>query len=310
MTNEEDLRFKKIALEDCPALNEKLGKLNCKLLNYNSAVMFIYRNLICFEYAFSGDFLVTRTTFQGKRHYLFPVGDGDPRVILNQVKERELAEHDTCRFFQFCEHQVEPMLAWAKDLCLSENLSYTLYEVRDEFEYIYLTDELARLEGRDFKPKRNHVNHFLKHYTWTEEPISRDNLPEVISYSQQWKEEKAVDKTSRLLLEDIALQEALTHFEDLKLQGLLIRVGNDIVAFSLGCPLCADTFLVLFEEADRNINGAYAMINQRFAQTVAANYRYLNRAEDCGVEGLRKAKLSYHPHVLQEVFHLDLQKKS
>lgn len=109
-------------------------------------------------------------------------------------------------------------------------------------------------------------------------------------------------------MENEALNEALTYFEILNLQGILIRVNDKIAAFSIGSSLNDDTWLVLFEKADRTIRGAYSMINKLFAQEIAMGYKYINRAEDGGVEGLRKAKRSYMPDHLNEVYHLTIYK--
>lgn len=303
------LEFKKIALEDKNFLTEKFKKLNCKLLNYNYVVVFIYRDIIHFEYAVSGDFLIIKTHIGGRDQFLFPVGDGDLFGVLEEIKEYALIHNESCNFFQFCEENVTVMLEWADTLVKSGSFHYKLYDVRSEFEYIYLSKDLIELEGPAYKPKRNHINHFIKHNNWTEEIIDKSNIEEVIAFSKEWDAEKEIEENSRLNLENIALYEALDHYEELEIEGLLIRVEGKIVAFSIGCPLCHDTFLVLFEKGDWTVNGSYTMINKEFVRVIAKDYTYINRAEDGGVPGLRKAKLSYNPNYLQKVFHLDIFKK-
>lgn len=300
------LPFKEITLEDKVLLTEKLQKLNCKLLNYNYVVLFIYRNIIHFQYALSEDFLIIKTHIDGRDQFLFPVGEGDISGVLTQIKEYAFSKGKGCHFFQFCDNNAQILLEWADSVTSEEDIHYNFYDVRGEFEYIYNADDLILLEGHAYKPKRNHINHFLKHYSWSEERINSANLQEVISFSKEWDRKKEISPNSRLHLENIALYEALDHYFDLGIEGLLIRVENKIVAFSIGCPLCNDTFLVLFEKADWEINGSYTMINREFVKNIAKGFRYINRAEDGGVEGLRKAKMSYNPVFLQKVFHLDL----
>lgn len=303
------LQFKKIGLEDRELVSRKLEKLNCKLLNYNFIVMYIYRDIIHFEYAVYGDFLVVKTLIDGKEQFLFPVGEGDPFPVLDEIKNYAFEKGENCHFFQFCEENAQVLLSWIEMLNRSGSYTYELYDVRSEFEYIYAAKDLIELQGSAFKPKRNHVNHFLKSYSWTEEIIDESNLPEVVAYSKAWDKAREIDGQSRLLLENQALYEALDHYFELGIRGLLIRIEGEITAFSIGCPLCDDTYLVLFEKADWRINGSYAMINREFVKVIAEGYPYINRAEDGGVEGLRKAKMSYNPLFLQKVYHLDLFQK-
>ncbi len=94
------------------------------------------------------------------------------------------------------------------------------------------------------------------------------------------------------------VKEALMCFEELGLTGGLLRKDGEVIAFTLGEPLSDDTFVVHFEKAFPEIQGAYTMINQQFVLAECQNYKYINREEDTGDEGLRKAKLSYHPVIL------------
>lgn len=84
------------------------------------------------------------------------------------------------------------------------------------------------------------------------------------------------------------------------MRGGLLRVNGDVVAFTMGEPVCDDTLVVHIEKAFPDISGAYAVINQQFAIHEGAGFLYLNREDDVGEEGLRKAKLSYHPAFLVE----------
>ena len=97
----------------------------------------------------------------------------------------------------------------------------------------------------------------------------------------------------------------MDHYHALGLEGGLIRVYGEVVAFTMGDRLNSDTYDVHFEKAYGELQGAYAMINREFARWVRAkhpNVRYLNREDDMGVEGLRKAKESYYPDYLEVNF--------
>lgn len=295
-------------MKDQEFLLQKLKPLNCRLQNYNFVVLYIYRLLIHFQYAVYHDFVIIKTTFGGHNHFLFPIGKGDISEILEVIKEEALKEDDTCRFLQFCDENAKIMLQWAMQQKDRDNYSIKFYDMRGDFEYIYLSKDLANLDSHALKSKRNHVHKFQKLYQWRTELITKENLEEVRTFSHDWTRKLNVDEHSRLIWENQALEEAFDQYFQLALEGLILRVEEKIVGFSFGCPLCDNTFLVLFEQADRDTDGSYAMLNKQFASTIGSPYTYLNRAEDVGNEGLRKAKMSYHPHELQKVYHLDIKK--
>ena len=301
------LVFNSVTLSDQNILGKKLDSLDCNLLNYSFAVQFLYRNVINFQFATYKKYIISKVSIKNKDYFLFPVGEGDIFEVFNTIKEYAFLHQNRLRFFQFCSLNGETLVNWAESLRV-EGFSYHYYPSEDEFEYIYLTNNLAELKGPALKPKRNHINFFEKQYNWTKEHIDSKNMDEVANFSKNWDVDKEIGSTSRLLLENEALQEAFIHFNQLNLKGILLRVNSEIVAFSIGCLLNNDTWLVLFEKADRNIRGSYAMINKLFAQEIAKGYTYINRAEDGGVEGLRKAKQSYMPDYLNEVYHLTIYK--
>ena len=302
------LVFKTVTLTDQNLLGKKLDSLDCNLLNYSFAVQFLYRNVINFQFAQYKNYLISKVTIKNKDYFLFPVGEGNIIEVFNAIKEYAFLNQNKLRFFQFCSLNGETLVNWAESLKF-DGCSYHYYPSEDEFEYIYLTNALAELKGAALKPKRNHINYFEKQYVWSKEQIDSHNLSEVVAFSNKWDVDKEIASTSRMVLENEALQEAFIHFNDLNLKGILLRVNSQIVAFSIGCLLNNDTWLVLFEKADRNIRGSYAMINKLFAQEIAKGYTYINRAEDGGIEGLRKAKQSYMPNYLNEVYHLTIYKE-
>lgn len=299
------LCFKSVTLEDQNILGDKLNSLNCNLLNYSFVVQFLYRKVIHFSYASFKNFVISKIKIQNKDYFLFPVGEGDYTEVFEEIKEYAFTHQNKLRFFQFCEHNSEKLLEWAETL-KSHGFTYVFYPSEEEFEYIYLTESLAKLEGSALKPKRNHIHFFEKNYSWTVEQISSEHIPELKIFNKKWNVEKQISATSRLNLENEALEEAFTYFDLLGLKGIVLKVNRQVVAFSIGSLLNEDTWLVLFEKADRNVRGSYAMINKLFAQEIAKGYPYINRAEDGGIEGLRKAKQSYMPDYMNEVYHLTI----
>jgi len=207
------LIFKNITLADKDLLDEKLKALNCKLLNYNFVVLFIYRNLVHFEYAIFKDWLLIKATLNQEDCFLFPVGKGDLEEVLQVILNYSIQHQGNCHFFQFCEVNTKPLLVWAKKMEETEKMKCDFYDVRGDFEYIYLTEDLMKLEGHAYKPKRNQVNNFLKSYpNWKKERITPENIDEVIAFSKEWDRALEIEETSRLNWENIALDNAFEYY--------------------------------------------------------------------------------------------------
>ena len=165
--------------------------------------------------------------------------------------------------------------------------------------------ELADLKGKKFQPKRNHVNRFLaEHPEAYLKPLDEVTLPDCMDFTRRWFERRLEeDPTADFTMEQIALSRAYTHFRELGLEGLVLYCDGKPVAMTMGSFLSEDTVDVHFEKADADYATAYAVINRAFARYIRDKYpqvKYLDREEDMGSPGLRKAKLSYQPHHLVE----------
>ena len=185
---------------------------------------------------------------------------------------------------------------------------FTFTADRDGYDYLYEIDRLADLGGKRLHAKRNHINRFMENNpSWTYEEITPESLGECLAMDKEWyrrslsREGEAEERD--LGDEGVALRQAMEHYQALGLEGGLIRVYGEVVAFTMGDLLNSDTYDVHFEKAYGELQGAYAMINREFARWVRGrhpNVRYLNREDDMGVEGLRKAKESYYPDQMVE----------
>ena len=245
-----------------------------------------------------GGYALFFSQFDRKTVYPFPAGTGDIRPILDAII------HDaSVRGIPCCITGLNQ-----GDITTIEQLypgKFRFQCDRESFDYVYNIDDLADLKGKKYQKKRNHVNRFRAlHPQWRVEPLSRENIPSVQEMLGQWFElRQQEDPTAGFNMEKLALERALKHYEELKLDGLVLFDGDRILAFSIASRLSSDTFDVHFEKAREDADGAYAAINQSFAQYLREKYpdiRYLDREEDMGLEGLRKAKLSYYPDHLKE----------
>ena len=146
-----------------------------------------------------------------------------------------------------------------------------------------------------------------EHPDWTFEPITAANLTECMAMDEQWYQENLGYDGDETLREDgVALRKCMAHYDRMGLEGCLLRAAGRVVAFTMG-ELMGDptVYDVHFEKAFAEVQGAYPMVNREFARWVHERHpevRYLNREDDMGVEGLRKAKESYYPDLMVEKY--------
>lgn len=176
---------------------------------------------------------------------------------------------------------------------------------RDVADYAYLADDLINLSGRKFHGKKNHVRQFWKDYPTAEYlPITAEIIPQCREFLNQWCEVYRVENPDDINVnyEQAAIHEIFDDFDAFKLKGGAILLGGKIAAFTFGEQFNSDTAVIHVEKADPEIRGAYTAINQAFVANEWANVTYINREEDLGLEGLRRAKESYHPVKMIEKF--------
>ena len=247
---------------------------------------------------FHNENLAFFSQFNRKSVYLFPVGSDDLKPTLDAIMEDAKERGIPCRFTGLV----------AQDCELLESLypgRFRFHTDRDTFDYIYNIEDLATLAGRKFQKKRNHLNKFRQNHPEAQFlPLNADTLPLATELLDTWYTHRtANDPTADFHMEQAALSRALKNPEVLGLEGLVLIEDNKALAMTLGSKLNETTFDVHFEKALEDVDGGYAAINNAFANYLHAKYpqlQWLNREDDLGIEGLRKAKLSYCPDHLVE----------
>ena len=173
--------------------------------------------------------------------------------------------------------------------CL-EQWGITFTEDRDNFDYLYLRTNLAELPGKKYHKKRNLVNQFKGGYDFREQPLTRELIPQALEVLDRWRAEKGIDG------DYAAAREALELFDTLEMRGALYHVDERPVGWCLGeCLAKGKMFAVHFEKGLDAYKGIFQFMNQAFAASLPECYRYINREQDLGDEGLRQAKMTYHP---------------
>lgn len=177
-------------------------------------------------------------------------------------------------------------------------------EDRDNFDYVYLTQDLISLKGKDFDGKRNFIKRFKDACAFTYKPLTKDNIKECLFFEEEWCLAKDCQRTEGLKKEREAMGEMLDNFSSLGIKGGMIEVNGKVEAVSLGEALNPETFVVHIEKANGKFIGIYQTINQMFCSQEASKYKTINREQDLGVPGLRKAKESYHPSAMVKKYTL------
>lgn len=295
------LEFRKPELTDKPWVDELLRRADYRGCEYSFTNLYAWKDAYHHMFSRMGDFLLVHLCGGVGCSYLYPAGSGDVRPVIDALREDAAGRGESFRLVCLTTEQTEEL----------ERLfpgKFDFYTDRDGYDYLYDIDRLADLEGKKLHNKRNHINRFIDNNpTWTFEEITPATLPECLAMDREWYRRSMLREGAAeeqdLGNEGRALRLAMDHFEALGLEGGLIRVYGEVVAFTMGDPLSSDTYDLHFEKAYGELQGAYAMINQAFARWVREhhpNIRYLNREDDMGVEGLRKAKESYYPDLMVE----------
>jgi hypothetical protein len=173
---------------------------------------------------------------------------------------------------------------------------FKLTERRDMDNYIYLAEDLAALNGRKYQPKRNLLSQLEKNYSWISESISPENIPDCLAVVSDIYGKQELIENLFLSQELESLDFVLKNFLKLKEEGMLIRIDGKPAAFSIYERLNSSICAVHYEKAKKDYRGLYQLINRETAKVILSKgYKYINREEDLGIEGLRKAKLSYYP---------------
>jgi len=173
---------------------------------------------------------------------------------------------------------------------------------RDQSDYVYLSTDLIELSGRAFHGKKNHVNRFARSCEHEYRKLSADLVGDCLQLQSRWCDLRHCWEHPGLAAEEITIHEALHHFGELSYVGGAILVEGKVEAFCLGEPLNEETFVCHVEKANPAFDGLYAAINQMFCAAEAAEFTYVNREQDLGVPGLRRAKESYNPHHMEHKY--------
>lgn len=258
------------------------------------ANIYLLRNKYSTKISRYKDFIIRKYSGKGARcGYTFPLGKGDVAMALAEIEKDAKECGERLQFAFVTEEQKEVLEnAMPARFCYSSDAG--------DSDYIYLRSELASLSGKAFHKKKNHFSKFVRTYPdYKYYEIGACNIYDAQKVADAWYYEHLQDEDASQLAEYKAIKEALDNFEELGLIGGIIYVNDSPCAMTIASKINENTVDVHFEKAvgEYALNGGYAAINKLFSEKLDG-VTWLNREEDIGIEGLRKAKLSYRPKIM------------
>lgn len=274
--------FKKISLEDLPFLRDMLRDYCGRICDISPANIVFWR-----------DYYDTSLS-AGEDGFAIRFGNMDDGVFYYASESRKIiediinAEGGSANFTCLCEDEVK---FFKDNFDCSEP-----YHHRDWDDYIYSSADISSLKGKRYNGQRNHINKFFKTYADVEfRDIKSSDTQALGDFIRRYFEEKsAIAYDDSFDYEEAHLFEQLQNLEIYAQRTGVLLVDGKIAGFSIG-ELVGKTLIIHTEKADISYDGVYAALVNLFAKKHGADAEFINREEDCGIEGLRRSKLSYHP---------------
>ena len=289
------MEFSQPDLSHIPALRELFSRFNReRIADLTVAGAVMWRKFFKNEYVFEDNTLLLSAETQKGRSFYFPVGENARETAEELIDQRRKAGLDT--LFIGVTPNVLPFFD-----------GYRIHseEDRDNWDYIYRSEDLSALAGRPYAGQRNHINAFLKSNSFEYKSITKDNCAEIKTFFENTSRASSAgeDYYGRLAAaEDLVCREVFDSWEQYGFIGGAVYCGGRVIGAAVG-DVVGDTLCVHLERADSSVRGAYQLTVREFAaHNCGEGIKYVNREDDAGIPGLRTAKLSYHPAMMAEKY--------
>lgn len=290
---------KDLSLDDRPLLNGLFHAFPPQISEFTFTNLFIWRHAYRTRLSRYKNFLCLLAENGNSSFFFPPIGEGDLveccRTLLRRMKEQEIVARISRVPEKIISH-----FDWEAE-------GFRVEYDRDQSDYVYLVEDLVQLRGRRYHRKRNHIKRFYEQYPHQYLPLTPELISQCLDLQDAWCDLRHCEVDPGLTKESLAIKEALTHFEALEVKGGAILINGKVEAFCLGEPLNPETVVIHIEKGNPEFDGIYPAINQAFLEHHWTSYTYVNREQDLGEEGLRKAKESYFPHHMVHKYSLSLK---
>lgn len=284
------LEFSEILISHKDLFFNHLTDYNPEASELNFTNIFMWRNYYSHLFTLDSGYLCLISKPKMREAFAYiPIGKYEKDSFLSIVLSlKEYFHHHNLqmKFSRISENEIKYFE--------ETGLPINLISEPDQSDYVYLSSELISLNHNQLNYKRNLLRVFLEGNEYEYQNIQEGNLEECERINIEWGNHKT-NGDYQLAFEHIANTEVLNNYNALGCTGGLIKVNGKFEAFTYGERLNKDTAVIHAEQANRNIKGLYNFINQKFCEQEWSSFPYINREQDLGVEGLRKAKNSYRP---------------
>lgn len=285
-----NFEYRIIDISDKDWITELLQKSDFMACEYSFANNFAWRRLADSNICRYKDFYFLRSIIDDEVYFTYPAGDGDVKEFFDLLLSECKAEGRELKLVSVLESCVNNLVGIYGDKVNAQ-------EDRSNFDYIYNTNELIELRGKKFHGKRNHISNFKKS-DWEYKELTKELIDDCIEFSAVAFNDKESYTSHSAVAEQFAINTFFSFYDELDLKGGVLYQNGKMVGFTFGEALNSDTFVIHVEKALGNVQGAYPTLFNEFIKANATQFKYINREDDVGVEGLRKSKLSYRPEFL------------
>lgn len=271
--------------------------------------IFLLRNKYDIRVAIKDGFLFRwyrGSEMPGRNGVAFPLGKGDVEGAINHLIHDRNKRGLPPRMILLNKDQ--------KEYCSKNGIEASAETHESNWDYIYRSEHLAKLEGKENSKKRNRVSRFTREYPdWHMETVESSNsdklLADMLRVEEEWLSEQE-EISESVLIEKEEIREAISLWAELPLSGAVIYVADKPVAMTIASEISEGAFDILFEKSygEYAQAGGFAAINKYFADYLRKSHdaHWINREEDVGLPGLRRAKMAYHPDIRLKKYEVTL----
>ena len=289
------LNFRKPAISDKEWIDKCIAEGDTDGCCYSFGNLIAWGDSYGLEVAEYEGLCLMRSSGKRGTSYAYPSGKGDIKKAMLEMMDEAKSKGEMFRMHHVLENNIKAL----------DEMFPGMFEFkydRDVSEYVYSVKNMAELPGKKFHGKKGHVNAFFRKHTDVQcDPITQDNIHICLEIAGKWLSDRA-DEQGELQKEYSALEKSVKYFTELGLMGAILYADGVPVAFTLGEPLKNNTFCTHYEKTIPEYRDAFPVINNGFTKLMLLSYDYVNREEDLGSEGLRKAKLAYYPEFLLDKY--------
>lgn len=287
--------FSDVTLDDKEFFRDFFSRYPSQHSDNSFATMICWSEYAHYRFVNIGDAVVISSEIDGDLSFRGPFGEYDDSLLISTLNLAKKYGNDFAYEIFDKKTMLRVLKYISKDVMIQE---------RDFFDYVYLTDNLAGLSGKNFQNIRKQINKFRNNCSYETKEISTEHLDQIHEFLVKWCEWKKCDQKKVLNYEMDATTFAVNHFRELELSGIILKNEDDIIAMAIYEELNPETIVVHFEKGLPKCRGSYKVINNETAKAVMGRYKFINRESDLGAAGLREAKMRYHPDHFSKVYRI------